>query len=242
MKVNTWEQERRKVQEARDALTKKPVKMTTLERIRLLIYAHEHVVKDLPQPLQYGLGLKYALNHISLPIAEEDLILGRISEEVPDEAGEAYYQDVLKKYGRSLPPWVFDQGHMSMYWEGVTQLGLWGLKKQAEEEWNRRMNDKAPQAELDFLQGAIYVYEGLMEYLLRYAQAADALGMTEQAEACRCAATRPPQTFREALQMLWAIMLVYCSMLAGNPTLSYGRMDRNLWPLYKKDVQREIIY
>lgn len=237
MKVNTLAQEQRKVQEALDALTKKPIKMTTLERIRLLIQAHEHVVKDLPQPLQYGLGLKYVLNHISLPIAEDDLILGRISEEVPDEAGEAYYQDVLKKYGRSLPPWVYDQGHISMYWEGVTRLGLWGLKKRAEEEWSRRMDDKAPRAELDFLQGAIYVYEGLMEYLLRYAQAADALGMTEQAEACRCAATRPPQTFREALQMLWAIMLVYCSVLAANPTLTYGRMDRNLWPLYKKDIE-----
>ncbi len=226
------------VNEAVHALTQKPRTATTLERVRLFDYADAHIGVGQPQPIKYGLALKYVLSNISLPINEGDLLLGRIAEDVPDEAGEAYFQGVCKRFGgRSVPKWVYDSGHTSFYWRDAVELGLSGLLKRAEEEMLRRKAEGANQETLDFLQGAIYVYEALQTYLLRYAQAARLLGLTEAVEACRHAALRKPENFHEALQMLWAIMLVYCSLLAENPTLTYGRMDVLLNSLYEHDIK-----
>lgn len=232
------------IDEAVKALSEKSVKMTTLERIRLFTYADEHVVPGMPQPLQYGLGLKYVLENISLPIQPYDLILGRISEEVPDQEGEAFFQEVCKRYARDCLPWdkgtapfwVYDQGHTSFYWRDLIAMGLPGLKNRANAELARRRADGDNQERLDFLQGAVYVYEAIQTYLLRYADAAYDAGLGEAAQTCVHAAMRAPQSFREALQLLFAVIFIYCSMLAGNPTLTFGRLDLFLQDLYDADI------
>lgn len=247
MKLYCAERELRTIlaNEAIDALTKKPVKSTTLERIRLFTYADEHVVCGLPQPLQYGLGLKYVLENISIPIKPYDLILGRIQEEVPDEEGERFFQEVCERYKRdclpwdkgTMPFWVFDQGHTSFYWRDVIQLGLVGLKRRAEKQLEQHRANHSSEDTLNYLQGAIYVYEAIQAYLIRYAEAALNAGLNEAAEACLHAAVRAPQGFREALQLLYTISFIYCSMLAGNPTLTYGRLDLFLKEIYEADIK-----
>lgn len=232
------------IQEAMDALTQKPVKCTTLERIRLFTEADEWLDPDLPQPLKYGLGLGYVLERIEQPIEPYDLILGRITEEVPDEEGEAFFQEVSVRYKREAAPWdkgtqpfwVNDQGHTSFYWKDVIEYGLSGLKERAEKRRDEAVSQGDEKTRV-YMDGAIHAYHAIQRYLERYAEAARKKGMYEAAEACEHAAHRAPQTFREALQMLWAIMLIYCSMLAGNPTLTYGRMDLFLQSLYEKDIR-----
>ncbi|MDL2232599.1 hypothetical protein LJC63_03340 [Ruminococcaceae bacterium OttesenSCG-928-L11] len=232
------------VDEAVDKIANKPVKATTLERIRLFTEADD-TVRGMPQPLQYGHGLTYVLERIAQPILPYDLLMGRITEEVPDPEGEAYFQELCLRYARkplpwdkgTQPFWVFDQGHTSFYWRDVVTHGLSGLQARAQRELDRRATEGADGETLDFLTGAVLVYRAVRTYLRRYADAARQAGMPEAAEACANAAERPPQTFREALQMLWAIMLIYCSMLAGNPTLTYGRLDQLLYPLYRKDLE-----
>ena len=231
------------VGEANTMLVEKPVKMTTLERIRLFSEADEHV-RGLPQPLQYGRGLAYVLERIGQPINKYDLLMGRISEEVPDEAGEAFFQEACRRFERGPQPWekdtrpfwIYDVGHCSFYWRDVISKGLSGLQSHAEDQLERRRRNGDGKEGQDFLEGAILVYSAVRGYLLRYAGAAEREGLDEAAEACRNAANRAPQTFREALQMLWAIMLIYDSMLTSNPTLTYGRLDQFLYPLYEKDI------
>lgn len=230
------------VDEAIHALTEKPVKTTTIERVKLFNKADAALPADMPQPLKYGHGLKYVLERVSTPIEPHDLILGRVTEEVPGEEDEAFFQEVIARFGRwpgaksSTPNWVFDGGHTSFYWKEVIRQGLSGLKRKAEERLNRAARDGEPQKVVDYLTGAVMVYGALQTYLFRYARAARDKGLHEAAEACEHAATRAPETFREALQMLWGIMVVYCSYLAVNPTLTYGRMDLFLQPLYERDL------
>jgi formate C-acetyltransferase len=50
-------------------------------------------------------------------------------------------------------------------------------------------------------------------------------------------ADAPPQTFGEALQLMWLVGVVYCTMLAQNPTLTFGRMDELLRPFYRRDLE-----
>ena len=229
---------RARIDEAVCALTQKSRLATTLERVRLFDAAHTQVQAMSSQPLQYGIALKSVLSRISLPIDGNDLLMGRVAEEVPDAAGEAFFQQTCARFGgRSVPPWVYDGGHTSFYWKDAVALGLSGLRARAEDTLRRRQAEHAEQEVLDYLQGAVYVYEALQTYLLRYAEAAQARGLHEAADACRRAATERPASFRVALQMLWAIMLVYCALLAENPTLTFGRMDVMLDALYQNDLR-----
>ncbi len=227
------------VEEALHALTKKPVRCTTLERVRIFCEAHHALPPQLPQPLKLGRGLLYALERISLPLKPTDLLVGRISEEVPDEEGEAFIEELLRdpEFPVALRPnWMLDGGHCSFYWKELMELGLSGLKARAENELARRTAAGEAQPRLDFLQGAVHIYEAMQLYLCRWADAARAAGLTDAAQACAAVAQREPRTFREGLQLLWIIHLVFCTMLAGNPTLALGKMDRLLQPLYDADL------
>jgi len=86
----------------------KHVRSTTLERLRLMRLADDEV-RGRPQPRQLAIGLAYLLNRISTPVAPGDLLLGRIAEEVPDEAGGALFQRTVEQWhGRGVPPWMRD--------------------------------------------------------------------------------------------------------------------------------------
>lgn len=216
-------------EEALWALTRKPVTMTTLERIRLFHRADE-LVNGLPQPLKYGYGLKYVLENISLPLKEHDLILGRVSEEVPAEEGEAFFRKYEANSAR--PDWIHDGGHRSFWWNDLIEIGLPGLRKRAADELERRTDP----AQRTFLEGAVSIYDALLTYGKRYAQAARDAGLTEAADVCLAVTEHEPRTFREGLQAMWLVILVYCALLAANPTLAFGRMDLLLENLYENDL------
>lgn len=215
--------------EALWALTMKPVTTTTLERIRLFHEADERVA-GLPQPLKYGNGLKYVLENITLPVKEHDLILGRVSEEVPDEEGEAFFRKHEANSGR--PSWIHDGGHRSFWWSDLIEIGLPGLRKRAADELERRTDP----AERTYLEGAAAIYDALLTYGKRYSYAAREAGLTEAADVCLAVTEHEPRTFREGLQAMWLVILVYCALLAANPTLAFGRMDLLLEKLYEQDI------
>ena len=56
------------------------------------------------------------------------------------------------------------------------------------------------------------------------------------ADVCRRLATRPPETFREALQSVW-FLFVILHMESNASSFSPGRMDQYLYPYYERDLQ-----
>lgn len=223
----------RMTDEALWALTQKPVRTTTLERIRLFHEADERV-QGLPQPLQYGNGLKYVLENISLPVREHDLLLGRVSEEVPDEEGEAFFRKYEANSAR--PAWIHDGGHRSFWWSDLIEVGLPGLRERAAAELEKRSAENDDPAALTYLQGAVLIYDALLTYGKRYAEAAREAGLEEAADVCLAVTEHEPRTFREGLQAMWLVIVVYCALLAANPTLAFGRMDLLLEKLYERDI------
>lgn len=225
-----------RVDEALESLRHKEVRSTTLERLRLTRQA-DALVQGLPQPLQLGEGLYDLLDRIALPLSPHDLLLGRIAEEVPDEEGEAFFQAAIQAWkGRGIPPWMLDGGHECFAWDRLLRLGLPGLQAFAQQEWERRIADGERGAHLDFLRGAVRVYQALRHYARRYAAAAQQAGLEEPAARCANVAERPPETFAEALQLIWLVGHVYCTMLSSCPTLTFGRVDELLLPLYRRDL------
>lgn len=226
---------RRRMAEAIDALREKDVRSATLERLRILCEADEFV-RGLPQQLQMGEGLYYLLDKISLPISSDDLILGRITEEVPDSDGEVLLQKTAKVWGKGTPPWMPDGGHECFDWERLLRLGLPGLEEFARQELNRRTAAGETGPHLDFLRGSVRIYQAFRNYARRYALAAHKAGLSMPAENCAAAADGPPGTFAEALQLIWLVGIVYCSMVSINPTLTFGRMDELLLNFYRVDL------
>lgn len=55
------------------------------------------------------------------------------------------------------------------------------------------------------------------------------------AENCRVVPENPPQTFAQAVQMVWFVHVMFhidvCTTACG-----FGRFDQYMWPFYKKDV------
>jgi hypothetical protein len=226
---------RRRIAEAVHILQEKDARSATMERLRLSWKA-DAFVRGLPQQLQMGEGLHYLLDNISLPVSPDDLILGRIAEEIPDADGEVLLQRSAQEWRGGLPPWMRDGGHECLDWDRLLNLGLPGLEEFARQEVVRRTTQGEMGAHLDFLRGAVRIYQSFRNYARRYALAARKAGLDEPAENCAALAERSPETFAEALQLIWLIGIVYCSMASKNPTLTFGRADELLLDLYRADV------
>ncbi len=219
-----------RVGEALCSLREKPVRSTTLERLRLCVDADEHV-RGLPQPLQLGHGLEYVLQRLSLPVAAHDLLVGRIAEEVPDADGERLFQETVRLMG-PRPPWMLDGGHETFAWDRLLSLGLPGLQSDAEAVLLGLDDDPRRQ----FVEGAVLVYRSLRAYASRYASAARDAGLLDAAACCARVADHPPATFAEALQLVWLVGLVYSTICAANSTLTFGRLDLLLEEYYRHDL------
>ncbi|MCC7262031.1 MAG: hypothetical protein IT369_05830 [Candidatus Latescibacteria bacterium] len=225
-----------RVEEAVRILRHKDVRSTTLERLRRTWEA-DQAVQGLPQCLQLGEGVYHLLDTIAVPVDPADLLLGRIEEEIPDAAGEAFFAATVAAWqGRAIPPWMPDGGHECFAWERLLEVGLSGLEVAARTELARRVAAGESQATLDYLRGAVRIYEAFRHYAQRYAAAARRVGLEAAARRCEALAEGPPSTFAEGLQLLWLVGHVYCTMLAANPTLTFGRLDELLLSRYRADL------
>ncbi len=225
-----------RVTEALNTLRFKPVLSTTLERMRVTRVADDKVA-GLPQPRQLAEGMFHLLDNIACPVAPSDLLLGRIDEEVPDEQGEAFFQESVAQWkGRGLPSWMGDTGHECLAWDRLLELGLSGLQQIAQDELDRRVASGEEEKFLEYLRGAIGVYGSLRRYAERYADAGERVGLTSSSACCRHIADHPPSSFAEALQLMWLVGGVYCTMVSMNPTMTFGRVDELLLDFYLRDI------
>ncbi len=217
----------------------KEIRSTTLERLRKTREADLHV-SGLTQPLQLGEGLYHLLDHIDVPVDASDLIVGRIKEEVPDAEGEAFFETTVSAWeNRAIPPWMRDGGHECFAWERLLDLGLTGLEARAQNVLDERTARGESEETLEFLRGAVRVYQAFRRYAERYAERAREAGLTAPADHCAAIAERSPETFSEALQLIWLVGNVYCTMVATNPTLTFGRLDVLLLPFYRRDLKAD---
>ena len=109
----------------------------------------------------------------------------------------------------------------------------------------------AEQAKVDFWRACIIQAEALVTYAHRMADHAEALAaacpdparaaeLRQIAANCRVVPENPPQTFYQALQMVWFVH-VYFHIEVCTTACGFGRFDQYMWPFYKKDVIDEKI-
>lgn len=224
------------VEEARRALSEKPLKSTSINRIRIL-----HKLKDkysgLLQPLRFAAVMNDFLSEIDTPLEKNDIIAGRCVDKPLDEEEENLYREFVADKDNLYSNTLFEVGHCTFDWDDLIDKGLTGLKERALSSLEK---NSADEDKCVFLRGAIGFYDAMTAFALRYSETAKAKGMTSVANTLYAVATRAPQTFLEAMQLYWLVAFVDCAYITANPTLSLGRPDRFLYKLYKSDREKGV--
>ncbi len=224
--------------EAIYALTEKPVVTYSSERVRLWSEICEEVKDITNQPLKFGNALKTFLSRVSVPINENDILIGRMVEEAfTEEEEKAFREKYITQYMKNegIPKFFFDAGHQSFLWKDIIKKGLPALKGEAQ-EYLRHYTEKGCEDKCNFLRGAIMIYEAIICFINRCADAAQDSGLTESARACREAASGAPESLHAALQLVWSIEFIFCAYISPNPTLALGRLDLFLNDIYEKEL------
>ncbi len=141
-------------------------------------------------------------------------------------------------------------GHTHPNFKEVFKLGFGGIKAKIEEKLKACDNTLPDDIKkYEFYQSQLIVIDGIIEFCQRYArlaieEAKSAAGerkkeLVKIAENCSHVATEVPRTFWEALQLMqFTYNLV---MIESNGhSVSYGRMDQDLYPFYKKDRENGV--
>ena len=134
--------------------------------------------------------------------------------------------------------------------EKLLTVGLKGYM----EECRANIEATMPKCQLDeekieFWQACIIQCEGLITYAHRMAEEAErqAASCTDEkrkqelltiAANCRVVPENPPQTFQQALQMIW-FAHVYFHIEVCTTANGFGRFDQYMYPYFKKDVLDE---
>lgn len=126
-------------------------------------------------------------------------------------------------------------GHMVLDYETVLKEGLSGCREKIKTTRAMHGDEKK-----DFYDAMEITLESIVLLILRFADAAEKLSeegnenMAELAEVLRHIAEKPPETFRQALQLVWMLhMIDNCD--------SFGRFDDYMLSYFEKDIAEERI-
>ena len=126
------------------------------------------------------------------------------------------------------------------YWH-ILKIGIPGLK----EEINASLeNHKGCEEKELNLKAMFRALEGFEKMIENHADAIEALygadgydteRLKKMAENCRAIAKGVPETFEQALQLVWFCHLAF--VMEGRFAMALGRLDQYLYPFYKKDIE-----
>lgn len=154
----------------------------------------------------------------------------------PGNAGIFSEQELASLWAKAAHTTYFG-GHMVMDYPTVLNRGLASLLEEAK----MRFDSANEKEERDFYEAMAITAEGIQYLIGRFADAAESLavyGIGEQKSRLhRMAvdlaqiAAHPPQTFRQAIQLVWFIHLL-------SDCDSLGRFDQYLYPFYAADAAK----
>lgn len=220
------------IAEAQSALTSKPLLATSAERF-LILNEIKSEYKELPQPLRFSKFLSILLSRVSTPIEPHDIIAGRCVDRELSPSEEKLFAEFISHRDYPERDAFLSSGHCTYSWDMVVKEGLVGLRRIALE----KIEGTDDEEKRVFLRATVEIYDAMIAYMLRYADEADSKGLGTLAQNLRNAATKAPDSFVSALQLLWIITLIDCAYITENPTLTVGRLDVILYPLYCADIK-----
>lgn len=238
-----------------------------LEELEIGVEKEELIVGNRTKGVRYGVvfpesGCSWVNKEFeTLPTRPQDKF--RIKKEDVKEFKEIIYpywqdrslEDVIKEnYGEEINEIAkvvkinqkdHAQGHICPDTKTWLELGPKGLMTKAYEKLkNCDENQK------EFYECTIIVLEGVCHFMMRYhdyiltmlesLEDDNKKSLQRVADICANLASRPAQSFHEAVQSLWFLFVVL-HMESNASSFSPGRMDQYLYPYYQKDIEKGII-
>ena len=138
--------------------------------------------------------------------------------------------------------------HLAVNYEKVINEGLIGYENRVRAFKNNL--DLTQPDSIDkniFYKAVLIVIDAVHKYALRYSKLAADLAaketdskrkaeLEEISRICEKVPYYPADSFREAVQTVWFIHVIL-QIESNGHSLSYGRMDQYMYPLYKKDIE-----
>lgn len=128
---------------------------------------------------------------------------------------------------------ISNQGHLCPGYQELLRVGIGGLRQNIQ----RRRQGEQNSEKLAFLTAADHTLAGLSAWARRYGEfLATEMKQSETARICAKVATQPPETFREALQLIWlAHQAVHIE--GHGYSCTPDRLDQILFPFYAADAK-----
>ena len=238
-----------------------------LEELEIGVEKEELIVGNRTKGVRYGVvfpesGCSWVNKEFeTLPTRPQDKF--RIKKEDVKEFKEIIYpywqdrslEDVIKEnYGEEINAIAkvvkinqkdHAQGHICPDTKTWLELGPKGLMTKAYEKLkNCDENQK------EFYECTIIVLEGVCHFMMSYhdyiltmlesLEDDNKKSLQRVADICANLASRPAQSFHEAVQSLWFLFVVL-HMESNASSFSPGRMDQYLYSYYQKDIEKGII-
>ena len=128
-------------------------------------------------------------------------------------------------------------------------LGLGGYIKECEENIAKTVGgNREKQEQIDFWNAVIIICKAVIRFAARYSNRAEELAVIEKnpkrkeelliiAKNCRNVPENPPESFQEALQLVWFIQVVF-HIEAPTTACGFGRFDQYMYPYFKADREK----
>ncbi len=203
-----------------------------------------------------ALTLKTIFDNMPIYIGEKELIVGTRTFFTPNEGNEDGH-DIFNYRLNTYIPYINgeeierfgcdhsyrNRTHFTPDFSIVLKKGIDGIIREAEE---RKKDPSLNAINIECLAGIIIAYNGLKNLILRYAEEAYSLaknaeGQTQKelleiARICQKISSDCPDTFHEAIQLLWFTHLG--TIIESFELINYGRLDVILGE-YLKDTSRD---
>ena len=169
----------------------------------------------------YATLLSDMLDSVSTPIDPADIFAGRVLEDKP----EAQWKECPNRT-------LFAKAHLTPDYKRLLTLGYRGILEQIQSNANKINTETAR----IYANNAKIVVDAIHRFALRYAEAAEAAGMTRAAEALRKVPYEPAYDLYSALQGMWMTHMI-AGCYVGGRDYAFGYMDEYLYPYYIKEKE-----
>lgn len=188
--------------------------------------------KDKEGPLRQAkafASLLENLPHLSNP---GELIVGStqgaLGTTIPSQ--EEYQRAETTVYEELNLPFLGHWDHACPDYETLLEIGVSGILERIQ----KRQTEPRTQRQYQYLQAMELSISAFQNWILSLASYYEKEGALEHSRRLKNIATSPPQTFWEALQLIWLIDLTL--VLEERGAMAFGRMDQYLYPFYKQDL------
>ena len=207
-------------------------------------YKYLGYMKDIAaDPSTFRANGIYALFSETKPIILKNEIIAGNKKSLHTQVDKihlAYAEKVVKSFGERI--FITNKDHYAPNYEHILQVGLPGLIDEIDASLKMHKNDTEKSNALSAMKHTLC---GFSQMIKNYAVTAqecrnDSAYNLERLEGiienCNAIVTNKPQTFAQALQLLWFCHVAF--LMEGRYAMAFGRMDQYLYPFYKADIEK----